>query len=185
MTNLVFVTGNTNKVYWVEKFLGQKLEHHKLDLDEIQDLDPARVLEHKAREAYKILQKPVLVEDSSLVFNALGRLPGTFIKFFNEEIGNEKMCRLLDSFKDRSATNQVIFGLYDGKKFFAFEAEVKGRIANTPRGNLGFGFDSIFIPDGQDKTRAEMSEEVYAKYQPRNKAVLKLAKHLQKSQAIV
>ena len=178
MSDLVFVTGNMNKVRQVEQFLGRKLEHHKLDLDEIQDIDPAIVLEHKAKEAYRILQKPVLVEDASLVFAAMGRLPGPFIKFFLEELGNEGLIHLLNGYDDRSAVHTVIFGLYDGDKFHEFSASINAKIATEVRGTGGFGFDPILIPEGQDKTRGEMNEIDYAKYQPRNHAAQKLAESL-------
>lgn len=178
MKDLVFVTGNLHKVYWVEKFLGHKLEHHQLDLDEVQDLDPTKVLEHKAKEAYRILQKPVLVEDTSLVFHALGRLPGPYIKQFLEELGNEGLSKLLQGFADRSAKATITFGYYDGKEFKAFAASLQGRIVPEPRGNLGHGWDSIFIRDGQTKTNAEMSEAEYSQNSARREAVLKLAEYL-------
>lgn len=178
MTDFVFVTGNMDKVHWVEKFLGQKIAHHKLELDEIQDLDPVRVLEHKAKEAYRILKKPVLVEDTSLVFHALGRLPGPFVKFFKEELSSEGMARLLDGFEDRSATQVVLFAVYDGKVFLTFEGSASGLVADAPRGGFGFGFDAIFIPEGHNKTRGEMTEDEYSIVHPRKKAVLKFAEFI-------
>lgn len=178
MNDLIFVTGNMNKVHWVGKFLGRELEHHGLDLDEIQDLDAEKVLRHKAQEAHRILGKPVLVEDTSLVFNALGLLPGTFVKFFIQEIGLEGMCRLLDNFDDRSAYARVIFGLYDGQNFNTFEGKVEGKIAENPRGELGHGWDPIFIRSGQDKTNGEMTEEEYPVLHPRKIAVEKLKEFL-------
>ncbi|MDQ3064982.1 MAG: non-canonical purine NTP pyrophosphatase [bacterium] len=179
MNDLVFVTGNMNKVKQVEKYLGQTLEHEHVDLDEIQDLDPAVVLEHKAKEAYRILQRPVLVEDASLVFHALGKLPGPFIKFFLQELDTGGLIRLLDGNDDRRATHTVIFGIYDGKSFHEFSASINGVIATDVKGSGGFGFDPTFIPDGQEQTRAEMDEETYAKYQPRNHAAKKLANFIE------
>lgn len=178
MKDLVFVTGNMDKAHWVEKFLGFKLEHHKLDLDEIQDIDPANVLEHKAKEAYRILQKPVLVEDTSLVIHALGRLPGPFIKFFLQELGNDGLCRLLDKTGDRSATATITFGFFDGTKFMPFKAEMRGAIATEPRGDFGHGWDAIFIRAGEQKTNGEMNEEEYSATSARREAVLKLAAFL-------
>ncbi len=178
MTDPVFVTGNMDKVRWVEKFLGRKLEHHKLDLDEIQDLDPARVLEHKAREAFRILQKPVLVEDTCMWFIVLGRLPGTFIKFFLQEIGNEGMCRLLDGYNDRSAKACVTFGYFDGSDFRSFQGLLEGYISDMPRGARGHGWDPIFVPFGQGKTFGEMTEVEYTSYSARKKAAQKLAEFL-------
>jgi len=63
--------------------------HEKIDMDEIQSLDLDEVVEHKVRQAYEIAKKPILVEDTALEFPALGKLPGTFIKFFIQELGHE------------------------------------------------------------------------------------------------
>ena len=63
--------------------------HEKIDTDEIQSLDLDEVVEHKVRQAYAIAKKPILVEDTALEFSALGKLPGTFIKYFVQELGQE------------------------------------------------------------------------------------------------
>ena len=175
---LVFVTGNMNKVHWLEKFLGQAVDHRKLDLIEIQSLDPVEVVRHKSIEAYGQIQEPVLIEDTSLVFTALGKLPGTFVKFFLEEIGNADMCRLLDGYTDKSATASVIYGIYDGKNFQSFGKSVEGSISPEPKGASGHGWDPIFIPEGQTKTYAEMTQGEYVTYSVRNKAVQKLKKFI-------
>lgn len=174
----VFVTGNIKKVKYLEKFLGKKVEHYNLDLDEIQSLDPAEVVKHKAKEAYKVLKKAVLIEDTTLSFNALGRLPGTLIKFFLQEIGNDGLCTMLKKYEDRHAVGGVTYGLYDGKKFLVFSATTKGIIANKPCGARGHGWDPIFMPEGSNLTFGEMSEQEYASYSMRNKAVKKLAEYL-------
>lgn len=63
--------------------------HEKIELDEIQSLNLDEVVTHKVKQAYEKAEKPVLVEDTSLIFLALGKLPGTFIRFFVQEIGHE------------------------------------------------------------------------------------------------
>ncbi len=176
----IFVTGNTNKVKALNQWLGYELPHQPLELEEIQELDPLVVVEHKARQAYAILQKPVIIEDTSLDFLALGRLPGTYIKWFLQEVGAEGCCRLLDGFDSRAATARVVYCLYDGKELHCFSCEVPGEITNAPRGNGGFGWDPIFIPKDSQHTYAEMSEAKLAKTSVRNGAVKKLARFLDK-----
>lgn len=177
-SDFVFVSGNLKKVHWLETFLGQKVEHHKLDLIEIQSLDPEEVIEYKAREAYKKLGRNILVDDVSLRLNALGRLPGTLIKYFLEEIGNSGICQLLDGYEDRSAVATVTYGYYNGKDFQTFVGETEGSISDEPHGDYGHGWDPIFIPDGQQKTHGEMNHEEYTAVHPRNIAVKKLATFL-------
>src|SRR5688572_26522398 len=97
MKTVTFITGNQHKVDFLVKWLGRPVEHVKLDLDEIQSLDLHTVVAHKAEQAYNILKRPVLVEDASLAFTAMGRLPGTFVKWFIEEIGYDGLLRLANS----------------------------------------------------------------------------------------
>jgi len=164
MMDITFITGNQNKADFVGKHLGIPIQHHKLDLSEIQSLDPHEVVEHKVRQAYKILHKPVLVEDAGLVFTAMGKLPGTFVKWFIEEIGYDGLLRLANSLPDQTAIGFVSYGLYDGKVLHFFDGEMRGHIAKEARdGGMGFGFDPIFVNDGFEKTRAEMTEEEYAR----------------------
>lgn len=159
MTNLpIFITGNQAKADYLSRQLGVSLEHRKVDLDELQSTALHTIVEHKLRQAYDIVQAPVLVEDVSLVFNALGELPGPYIKWFVERAGDEACCRMLDGFDDRNAVIRCTFGYYDGERMEFFDSELPGAIANEPRGENGFGFDRFFINEGLDITRAEMSQ---------------------------
>lgn len=166
---VIYITGNQNKANYLAKYIGHPIEHRKVDLDEVQSLDLKTVIEHKLRQAVGIVKAPVLVEDTSLEFKEFGRLPGTFMKFFEHELGFEKICQLLDG-KDRSATARCMFGYFDGEKETFFEGSLDGTIAEHPRGDRDFGFSYIFIPKGSTKTMAEMSEEefreLYLAYKP-------------------
>jgi non-canonical purine NTP pyrophosphatase (RdgB/HAM1 family) len=181
MKDLTFITGNQNKADFLAKRLGIPVAHHKLDLDEIQSLDPHAVVEHKVLEAYKMLGRPVLVEDAGLVFTAMGRLPGTFVKWFIEEIGYDGLLRMANSLPDQTALGRVCYGFYDGGEVHYFDGEMRGRIATEARGDGGFGFDPIFINDGFEKTRAEMTEEEYAASSYRTPAIEKLREFLTSS----
>src|SRR5690242_16502645 len=132
MLRPVFITGNQHKADYLARWLGMPLEHQKVDLDEIQSLDLRKVVEDKARRAYEVVQKPVLVEDVSLSFDTLGRLPGTFIKWYIHELGNEKICRLLDCQPNRHATASICYCLYDGQTAHFFDASMHGTIADHP-----------------------------------------------------
>jgi non-canonical purine NTP pyrophosphatase (RdgB/HAM1 family) len=157
----IFISGNQNKIDYLSRSLGLTLDHQKIDLDEIQSADPKVVIEHKVRQAYALLGKPVLVEDTSLSFNVLDSLPGPFVKFFVEaENGLENMCRMLDGFDDRSAYGSVIYGYFNGEQLRYFEGRLDGTIAMHPRGEGGYGWDKIFMPEGYNGlTRAELSPE--------------------------
>jgi inosine triphosphate pyrophosphatase len=176
--SLVFITGNQNKADFVAKWLGHPIDHEKIDLDELQALDLHVIVEHKVRQAYDILRQPVLVEDASLTFTAMGRLPGTFIKWFIEELGYDGLLRLALSLPSQEAHGKVCYGYYDGKTLKLFDGEMRGRMAEKARGTGGFGFDPIFINEGYTVTRAEMNEAAYAKTSYRTDAMKKLKRYL-------
>lgn len=162
MQTITFITGNQDKYTYLAKYINHPIEHCKLDLEEIQTLELQKVVKHKVHEAYKKLHKPVFVEDVSLEFTALGRLPGTFIKWFIDELPLEEICLLLEG-KNRTAIARCIFGYFDGTEEVYFEGFMPGTISEKPAGTRGFGWDAIFIPEGFSVTRAELSEEDYMK----------------------
>lgn len=155
----VFITGNQAKADYLSSTLGIPLEHIKVDLDEIQSVDFDKIVDHKVRQAYERVGKPVLVEDVALSFTALGELPGPFVKFFvDTPNGLEIMCRMLDGFNNRSAVAYCTFGYFDGNEVTLIRGQLEGTIAQSPRGENGFGWDRIFEPKGYaGKTRAELS----------------------------
>lgn len=161
--NVTFITGNQDKVNYLARVLGMKVQHQKIDLDEVQSEDLEKIVEHKVRQAYSIINEPVIVDDVALGFTVLGGLPGPFIKFFVEQPdGLEKLCRMLDGFADRSATGICTIGYYDGTRLRLFTGKIEGAIADYPKGEQGYGWDKIFIPEGYGgKTRAELSSESY------------------------
>lgn len=178
MKDIVFITGNQAKADYLTQWLGYPVSHQKIDLDEIQSLDALEVIEHKARQAYERVQRTVLVEDVSLSFEALGgKLPGTLIKWFLHEIGNDGMLRMLSAFDDRRARASLIYGLYDGQELHTFSGAVDGTVPLEQRGTGTFGthsWNTIFVPNGSSKTYAEMSDEELRPFSHRAQAIDKL-----------
>jgi len=157
-TQLKFVTGNPNKLREAQEILGVKMEQGSADhLHEIQTNDIRQLVEHKVTEAWREFQCPVLVEDSGLIFTAWNGLPGALVKWFEKSVGCEGMLRMLESFENRQAEALCLAAVYDGKTMVVGEGRVPGTIAPAMRGSQGFGWDVIFIPDGETRTYAEMS----------------------------
>jgi len=177
---ITFITGNAAKAEQLGRHLDFPVEHQKIDLAEIQSLSLAEIVEHKAKEAYEIVKTPVLIEDTSLVFAALGRLPGPLVKWFLTELGNDGLCKLLNNYEDRSCTAEVLFGLYDGEKLSTFHGLAHGSVADSPRGERGFGWDPIFIPVGYNKTWGEMAAEEQKETSMRRIALKKLEAELKR-----
>jgi non-canonical purine NTP pyrophosphatase (RdgB/HAM1 family) len=156
--DVVFVTGNQHKADYLARLLGRAVPHQKLDLDEIQSADPEVVARRKALQAYETLGRPVLIDDVSLGFAALGGMPGPFIRFFDsQDDGLEMLCRMLDGFSDRSAAAECVLAYCDDSGVRLFHGRMNGVIADHPRGTNGFGWDQVFCPEGYGgKTRAEL-----------------------------
>lgn len=174
MKEITFITSHAKKAEEISWHLGHPVVHRKLDLPEIQSLDPHEVVHVKAEEAYRQLQRPVLVEDFSLRFEALGNLPGPLIKWFLQELGAEGICRLLDNYETRVAYAQTCFGYRDKDGLHIFDGLMRGTITPEVRGSNGYGTDGIFIPSGQDKTWGEMDKEEQIKYSLRRIGLKKL-----------
>lgn len=179
MINVTFVTGNQNKANYLSMYLGYLVDHVKLNLDEIQSSKLEEIVEHKVRQAYELIKKPVIVEDVALEFDALGGLPGPFIKFFAEKVPFEVICSMIGSGLTRKATARCVFGYFDGADLKLFEGGLRGEIAQMPSGNNGYGWDKIFIPKGYTATRASLDERNYKKTYLKIKPFAKLKKYLE------
>lgn len=158
----VFVTSNPNKRREAAAILGVELESAPLDLPEIQSLDFAEVAAEKARVAYAALgspEVPVLVEDSGLVVGAWNGLPGALTKWFIGSVGHEGILRMLPPGEDRRARAVCVVAVADAAgEVRVFRGEVPGTLADAPRGESGFGWDPIFVPEDSPLTYAEMGE---------------------------
>jgi inosine triphosphate pyrophosphatase len=104
---------------------------------------------------------PAIVEDTSLCFNALKGLPGPYIKDFLGKLGNDGLNKMLEGFSDKSGYAQCIFAYCEGpgQDPVTFIGRCPGTIV-PPRGPTDFGWDPIFLPDGQSQTFAELDKEI-------------------------
>lgn len=178
MKKIYYITSNPDKLETLKRYLAYPVEHKAIDLPEIQSLELKEITLQKAKDAFAIVQAPVLVEDTSLAFATLKGLPGPLIRWFLTTIGNDGLCQLLNSHDDRSATAAVSFCFYNGHRATFFDSERQGTIASTPRGQNGFGWDPIFIPEGQTKTWGEMSLDEQKETSIRRESLIRLNKSL-------
>jgi inosine triphosphate pyrophosphatase len=153
---LTLVTGNPGKLAEWQRLVPDhfNLESIDIDLPEIQSLDSRVITADKARRAYEIAGKPVVVEDLSAGLDALNGLPGPFIKFFQQELGKNALYRLAD--QSSAATVSCTICYYDGRGYTYGEGIVHGKVVQAI-GDNGFGFDFCFVPHGQSMTYAQMT----------------------------
>ncbi|KAL7466227.1 hypothetical protein ACHAXS_006516, partial [Conticribra weissflogii] len=123
-----------------------------------------------------------VVEDTSLEFNALGGMPGPFIKWFQDKLGCEGLYKILIGYEDKSATAvcTLAFCPYPHADPVLFTGKCNGRIVEPVLGR-GFGWDSIFVPDGESEPFSCMSTEKKCKLSHRSKAVVQWADWLGKN----
>ena len=107
---LHFVTSNPNKFRELSELLEFKLSPVELDLQEIQTTDLHELVKFKINQAYEHVQAPVIVEDTSLYFEAWNELPGPLVKFFLKNLGVSGMVKALDEFNNNSASSACCLG---------------------------------------------------------------------------
>lgn len=177
MKPLLFITGNKNK-FEEAKLIIPELDQAEVDLEEIQETDLHKVIEHKLKAAEsKLVDQNFLVEDTGLYLECLNGFPGPLIKWFMGSLGLEKIYEIAKAFDNYKCHAVTVIGLrYNGENFF-FEGRGDGTIV-FPKGDNKFGWNSIFKPEGSDNTFAEMTIEEKSEFSMRRKAFDKLNEFL-------
>ncbi len=173
-----FVTGNSMKFNEAKSILsghGVEVVQKKLDIDEVQDKDPAKVSRLKAKLAYNVLKEPLLVEDTGLCIESMNGYPGTLVKHFFSAMGPQGLVRYLDG-KDRTADAVTVVSYCDSEgNVTSFEGRTSGRISETVKAGYDFAWDVIFVPNGYEKTYSELGMKEKNEISQRSKAVRKFA----------
>ena len=173
-----FATSNKNKVEEAAKILNVPVQHLPFDYPEIRSDSLEEVARDSVRAAYRRCKEPVFVEDSGLFISSLKGFPGTYSGWAHGKIGNEGILRLMEGVEDRSAYFEACIGyMKDKEHVLIFHGKCHGSISLEPMGEGGFGYDPIFIPDGEHQTFAE-SIELKNKLSHRYKALLEFSKSL-------
>jgi XTP/dITP diphosphohydrolase len=155
----VFVTSNVNKWREAQRILGYPVERVELELDELQAENVRAVALAKSRLAFQRLQRPVIVEDAGFELRGLGGFPGPYIKYWEKLGGLESLCRAADGLGERRVRAVCALGLCSDAGSDVVEGAVDGVLAQHPRGSSGFGWDAVFIPQGDTRTFGEMTPE--------------------------
>ena len=179
MEKLFFVTGRDHKVREAEAILDMDVEQVKLDVPEIQSTDVVEVVKEKAKAAARLSGRTVVVDDTGVYIDALNGFPGALSRPFLDTLHNKGILNILRDEKNRKTLVRTAVGLCSpGSEPLVFVGEVRGSIALEERGTGGFGFDPIFVPDGSQKTYAEMTLAEKNEISHRRKAFDKLKEHL-------
>jgi len=189
---IIFATNNPNKVKEINSVLKGKINIISLseaginiDIPEPFDTLEANATE-KARVIYDLMGKNCFSEDSGLEVDALDGRPGVHSARYAGDHGDasanmEKLLSDMAVHENRRAQFHTVICLVMDGQYHFFEGTCKGAITDSKRGESGFGYDPIFIPDGADKTFGEMDLDEKNKYSHRKKAVMKLVEFLNES----
>ncbi len=186
---LVFATNNAHKLDEIRKIVGENIEILSLndinchaDIPETGNTLDANAF-IKAKYVKDNFRLDCFADDTGLEVEALNGAPGVYSARYAGEGCNPQnnMRKLLEEMKDatnRKAAFRTVIALILGDKTYYFEGKVEGRIIEEKRGEHGFGYDPIFIPDGYDKTYAELGDEIKNTISHRALATQKLLKFL-------
>lgn len=174
MNEIYFLTNNKHKFLEVKTIAdkyGFKIIQYNGEKIEIQSEDLLEIAKTAAFYAYLKLRKPVLVEDAGLFIEALKGFPGPYSSYIFKTIGCTGILELMKNIRNRKAVFRSASVLIYEPYILSSQAEIYGIIAYEVRGDKGFGFDPIFIPEGSNKTFGEMSIEEKNKYSHRARSI--------------
>lgn len=189
---LCFASGNVNKVQEIQALLGQEFTLVGLkDIGCTEDLrEDQSTLEgnsmQKAEFVFQTFHIPCFADDTGLEVAALNGAPGVYSARYAGEQRNadDNMNLLLSTLagkEDRRARFRTVITLLAEGVVKQFEGEVSGTILSEKRGDKGFGYDPVFLPDGHVKTLAEMSMEEKNAISHRARAFKKLVDFLKQN----
>ena len=133
-----------------------KLCQEGIDLDEIQAVEVEEVIQHKLAQAYRLVGKPLLCEDTAFYIEDLNGFPGALIRWYLERLDTDGITRLHGG---RRAYAKTVVGYHDGQKMHFFSGHIKGTIPEKPQGK-GFGWSTIFIPDIPERSNTSTFAEI-------------------------
>src|SRR6185503_6077638 len=192
---LIFASNNQHKIEELKAFCKNESDNYRIEIISLKeagiDIDipePHDTLEENASEKsltiHKLTGKDCFSEDTGLEIEALNGEPGVKSaryagegRSFKDNI--EKVLNKLSSHSNKKARFRSVISLILEGKETLFEGICNGKIIDSPRGTMGFGYDPIFIPDGSNRTFAEMALEEKNEFNHRAKAAAKLVAYLQ------
>lgn len=179
---LTFVTGNKGKLHEATealKPLGIDVVGSDLKPVEIQAESLHEISRAKCEVLVGRLDPPFIVDDGGLFVAALNGFPGVFSAHALKTLGVPGILKLMEGVEDRRARFEAVVSLYDGREVRSFHGRCDGTLTREPRAaGHGFGFDPIFVPEGQARTFAELPAEYKNRFSHRGRALAGLVELL-------
>jgi XTP/dITP diphosphohydrolase len=190
---IVFATNNLNKIKEIQAITPSNIEWISLaeaaifeELPETRETIEANSLQ-KGERAFELAGLPCMSEDTGLEVEALHNEPGVRSARYAGDLSTseeniDKLLGALHEIKNRKARFKTVISFCTKERIIQFEGILNGEIAQDRRGSNGFGYDSVFIPEGQMKTFAEMNLEEKNQMSHRKRAFVKFLSYLKLNQ---
>lgn len=179
--NTSFITSNNDKFQEMKELFescGLELSWIKKNIVEIQADTLEEVVEYSLKD---LGMQEIFLEDAGFFIDSLNGFPGVYSRYVFDTIGNNGILKLLGDADNRRANFVAVIGYKskEGEDIKLFKGEIKGNVSRTAKGNEGFGYDPIFIPEGFERTFAE-DRELKLRLSHRTRAAEQLIKHLKR-----
>ncbi len=129
-----------------------------VDLPEIQSLDLEEVVREKVRVAHAALGRAVVVEETGLELGAMNGFPGPLVRWMLEAMGAEGLARTALALGDPGARAVCLLAWSDGERVVLGRGETEGQLVLPPRGENGFGWDPVFVPESEARSYGELTD---------------------------
>ena len=187
--DLVFATNNQHKLKELQAILGDEfrlLSLKDIGCDEEIPEEQSTLEGNASQKSFYIFDKygyNCFADDTGLEIEALDKRPGVYSAryagigcTFDDNVN--KILSELNNIENRKAKFRTVIALVENNVTYTFEGEVNGHIINEKRGEKGFGYDPVFLPDGYNKTFAEMELDIKNTISHRAKAIEKFVSFL-------
>lgn len=159
---LRFLTRNVGKFRELSELIDSskyQLLQDDTEINELQTEDMDALIRDKILKAFEKVRRPLIVDHTGLHFELFNGFPGGLTSVFYDKLKPEGIARLIGKSVNRKVIAVTLIGYCDGKKIHTFKGQIGGLVADVPKGHEGFQWDTIFIPDGYDKTFAELGNK--------------------------
>lgn len=178
---LIFISSNEFKINEVkQQFTKYNIDiiPRKMEIKELQEASSQELIKDKVLKCFNTIKYCFIVEHTELRIGSLNNFPGMHTAPFWKTLKSEKICEIS---QNSNATAITYLGFCNGRHIKIFEGITTGKIANCPKGNSKFQWDTIFIPDGASKTFAELGKNKI-KYSMREKAIRKFMEYYERNE---
>lgn len=183
-----FASQNPNKIREISALMPAGIEISGIDDVTSTELEETgSTLEENALQKAEYVARrtglPAFADDTGLEVEALHGAPGVMsARYAGEEKSAEanirKLLSELAGISNRHAQFRTVIAYVNGNKHHLFEGKIAGKIIESPRGKEGFGYDPVFVPEGSDKTFAEMTLTEKNRFSHRARAVARFVEFL-------